>query len=155
MIGSQGDDCESYRHEQSGFSRISNTACVPGKTYKIQGQRAIISNMNIRTILLDSFHFYFGNIQQIALVCVPIIFIALLLQYLLFTIPEFEAAPFASLAVGLLFYPLFPIGGTVCLQRHVQAHACRFGVESHLPFFSLFHEHDFFCTHHEHRRQAL
>ena len=55
-------------------------------------------------------------------------------------------------SVRLLFHPLFPIGRTLRLQRHVQTYACRLGVESQFPFFSLFHEHDVFCTHHEHRR---
>jgi len=58
-------------------------------------------------------------------------------------------------SVRQLFHPLFPIRCTLCLQRHVQTHVCRFGVESHLPIFSLFHEHDVLCTHHEHRRTTF
>ena len=63
--------------------------------------------MYVRSILRDSFHFYIGNIKQIALLCAPILSVAVLSQYLLFTIPEFDAAPFISPVLGLLFYPVY------------------------------------------------
>ena len=63
--------------------------------------------MYVRTILIDSLYFYFGNITQIAQLCLPILCITLLSQYSLFLIPEFDAAPFVSAVLGLIFYPLY------------------------------------------------
>ena len=63
--------------------------------------------MYVRTILIDSLHFYFGNFSQIVLLCLPILCIAVLSQYLIFIIPEFDAAPLVSAVLGLLFYPIY------------------------------------------------
>ena len=63
--------------------------------------------MYVRSILRDSFHFYVGNIAQIALLCLPILSIVILIQYLLFTIPDFDLAPFVSAVLDLLFYPIY------------------------------------------------
>jgi len=63
--------------------------------------------MYVRSIIKDSFHFYVGNIVQIALLCLPILCIAILTQYLVFFIPDFDLAPFVSAVLGLFFYPIY------------------------------------------------
>jgi hypothetical protein len=63
-----------------------------------------------KPIILDSFHFFFGNLRQIAALCLPFLLFGSAINNLIFNAPDFaapEAARFLPVILSLALKPIY------------------------------------------------
>jgi hypothetical protein len=76
-------------------------------------------NVNITTILADAYHFFIGNLRQMAGLFLPILLIVTALEHGL-TVTADTASLFWAVLVGLLVYPLYTGALILLLAKRTQ-----------------------------------